>query len=336
MRDQFAIIGVADPSAAVTEAVSAQYGPLSSYSRWEDLLAHEALDAIVVCSPHATHAGVIDVALANGLHVFVEKPLCIDPADGERIAVAARAAGLVVQVGYMKRYAPAFGAFLDALPSSAEQLRAIDVLTYDPWMAREPFLPWWRIVAGNDIPSAELARFARDEAEQVGRAVGDDDPETVRAYSYTYLACLVHDVNLVHGALDRLGVAGDPEHGASWAGGDAASATLKLPNGARWQTTWLLLPGLMTFEERARFFFADAIHELTFPVPYHVDAPVEHRITTAAGGAHRQQLDHLVSDPYRDELVSFHASVTDGAECPTPPVQATRDIEVLRTLFLRS
>ena len=71
-------------------------------------------------------------------------------------------------------------------------------------------------------------RGAADEARQVEQAVGRGDPETVRAFSYTYLACLVHDVNLVHGALDALGLDAPAEAVASsaWAGGDAAAGTL--------------------------------------------------------------------------------------------------------------
>ncbi len=235
----------------------------------------------------------------------------------------------------MKRYAPAYAAFLDALPATAGALRAIDVVTYDPWMAREPFVPWGRMVSADDIPESARRDLAEQEARQVGQAVGDDAPEAVRTFAYTFLGALSHDINLIHGVLDRLGIAAEPVRSATWAGADAASATLRLPGGGQWHTTWLMLRGLEDFEERARVYFDDAIHELTFDVPYHVQKPVRHAITTGAAGGARRQVDLLVGDPYRVELERFHAAITSGAENLTPPGQSVADLRVLRDLYLR-
>lgn len=45
------------------------------YTDLAELLAHEALDALVVSSPHETHAAVLEAAAGAGLHVLCEKPL---------------------------------------------------------------------------------------------------------------------------------------------------------------------------------------------------------------------------------------------------------------------
>jgi predicted dehydrogenase len=47
------------------------------------------VDAIVVVTPIATHADVLDEALQHDVPVFVEKPLCDDPADADRLAALA-------------------------------------------------------------------------------------------------------------------------------------------------------------------------------------------------------------------------------------------------------
>jgi predicted dehydrogenase len=47
------------------------------------------LDAVVVVTPIATHADVLDEALRHDVPVFVEKPLCDDPADADRLAAVA-------------------------------------------------------------------------------------------------------------------------------------------------------------------------------------------------------------------------------------------------------
>jgi predicted dehydrogenase len=335
LADRFELVAIADVSRGVAEGLARRYGAAKAYTDWSAMLAAERLDAVVVCSPHATHAEIVLAALDRGLHVLVEKPLCIAPDDAATICDRRDDTGLVVQVGYMKRYDPAYGALLDALPTSADGLRFVDVVTYDPWMAREPFVPWGSLLRGDDVAPAIAEAGRRAEAEQVQRAVGRSDPAVVRAYSYTFLACLVHDVNLVHGALDRLGVDGavEPLAASDWAGGDAASFTARLPGGATWNCAWLLLRGLMDFRERASLYFDDAIHELEMPVPYWPDAPRVHRVTGVRDGGHAVAVEEHADDAYLAELRHFHACVTDGIACRTPPEQALRDIELLRDLY---
>lgn len=332
----FEVVAIADVSRAVAEGLAARHAPARAYTDWATMLDDESLEAVVVCSPHATHAEIVLAALDRGLHVLVEKPLCIVPEDAAAICRRRDETGLVVQVGYMKRYDAAYEALLAALPTGAGGLRLVDVVTYDPWMSREPFVPWTRMLRGDDVPTqvGEAGRVA--EAEQVQRAVGRSDPAAVRAYSYTFLACLVHDVNLVHGALDRLGVQGaiEPRAAADWADGDAASFTARLPAGALWNCTWLLLGGLMDFRERASLYFADAIHELELPVPYWPASPRIHRVTGVRDGEHAVTVEEHAGDAYLAELRHFHACVVDGIPCRTPPQQALRDIELLRDLFL--
>ena len=333
--ERFAVAGIADPSPKVAEALAARYAPARGYLDWRDLLEREELDAVAVCSPHSTHAEVVLAALDRDLHAFVEKPLCIAVEDAERIAERARAAGLVVQVGYMKRYSDAYAAFIAALPA-ADGLRLVDVVTYDPWMAREPFVPWRDMVQADDVPASARAAGAADEARQVEHAVGRGDPETVRAFSYTFLACLVHDVNLVHGALDALGLGAPAEAVASaaWAGGDAAAGTLRLPGGGVWQLSWALLRRLLHFEERVTLLFDDGVHELRFPMPYDAALPVAHRVVDTAGGGHRDRTAEHLTDSYAAELAAFHDCIRGGGQNRTPPEQSVRDLELLRDLFL--
>jgi predicted dehydrogenase len=335
LGDVFELVAIADVSRRVAEGLAERHPPARAYTDWARMLDEERLDAVVVCSPHATHAEIVLAALDRGLHVLVEKPLCIAPEDAATICRRREETGLVVQVGYMKRYDPAYEAFLDALPASAESLRMVDVVTYDPWMAREPFVPWSRMLRGDDVPAAVLAAARSAEAEQVQRAVGRSDPAAVRAFSYTFLACLVHDVNLVHGALDRLGLDGaiEPLASAGWADGEAASFTARLPGGAIWHCAWLMLRGLLDFRERACLYFADALHELEMPAPYWPAAQRVHRVTGVRDGEHAVTVEDYVGDAYAAELRHFHACVVDGIACRTPPEQALRDIVLLRDLY---
>jgi predicted dehydrogenase len=332
LADEFELVAVADVSANVAVGLGLRYSA-TPYTDWRDLLEQERLDAVLVCSPHATHAEITLAALDRGLAVFVEKPLCIDPQDADRICRRSAATGLVVQVGYMKRFAPAYEALLEGLPASTDRLRLVSVVTYDPWMAREPFVPWNQMIQSNDIPAAVRNQQRESECEQVRAAVGHGDDGTVRAYSYTFLACLIHDVNLVHGALDRLGVDAPlvPLMAADWADGHGGSLAVRLPNGALAQFAWVLLSGLTAFREQATLYFEDAVHELRFPCPYDRDAPVRYSVTAAhAGNAVRE----FKGDAFASELRHFHDCVVHRLPCRCPPEQAARDIKLLRDLFV--
>ena len=334
MRDRFALVALADPSRAVREALGARYG-IATHADWRELIDAHRLGALVVCSPHATHAEVTLAALDAGLHVLVEKPLCISVEDADAICARRDATGRVVQVGYMKRFDAGYASLLASLPDSAADLRLIDVVTYDPWMARPPFTPA-DLVAGRDVPEAVLAAGAASEREQVEAAIGRGDPAAVKAFSYTFLACLVHDVNLVHGVLEQLGVAlplraVDSGH---WADGKAANIAFRMEDGTAWQCAWLLLEGLEEFRETASFHFAGAIHRLHFSAPYLREHATVHEVVSADGGSERLTRTARIADAYRAQLEHFHACIVEGATCRTPPEQARLDLVALRDAFL--
>jgi myo-inositol 2-dehydrogenase / D-chiro-inositol 1-dehydrogenase len=72
----------------------------------EELL--EMSDAILVCSPNKTHKEIALHALAEGKHVFCEKPFSIGVADAKELRDAANAGSGVFQVGHNRRYAPVY------------------------------------------------------------------------------------------------------------------------------------------------------------------------------------------------------------------------------------
>ncbi len=78
------------------------------YKDFDDLLAKEPLDAVVIATPSKLHAPMVTQAFDKGLHVFCEKPFCLDWQDSQRLTDAARGKGLVAQVGYHYRYVGAF------------------------------------------------------------------------------------------------------------------------------------------------------------------------------------------------------------------------------------
>jgi myo-inositol 2-dehydrogenase / D-chiro-inositol 1-dehydrogenase len=102
------VAAVADvQEAAVADAVSA-----TGARGWTDgleLLSQADLDGVIVASPDPSHAALVSACLDRGLPVLCEKPLTTSVADSAALVEReSRAGRRLVQVGFMRRYDPAF------------------------------------------------------------------------------------------------------------------------------------------------------------------------------------------------------------------------------------
>jgi predicted dehydrogenase len=334
LSDRFELAALADPSATVRDAMGARYAVSRLYEDYATLLDAGSLDAVVISAPAATHAEITVAALDAGVHVFVEKPLCIMLADADRVIAARDRAQRVVQVGYMKRFDPAWERMLAELPGAADELRYIRVMCHDPeWV---PFFAEGDIVKGPDVPREVIAATKRAEAEQVEQAVGNGSPAAVFAFSDAYLGSMVHDVNVVHGLLERMGepVPGRVAGAAWWNEGRAITGSVELANGARWDSAWIQLLDIREYQEQVAFYFRDSLRQLTFPSPWLRQAPTRYERSEADGLDRTVRLFESHREAFVRELVHFHECITQGTDCRTPPEQARVDIDVLTQMFL--
>ncbi len=95
--------GVADAARRRAQELSAPH----TCSDYRDLLSLD-VDAVDICLPHDLHAEVALAAIARGKHALVEKPLATTLEDAQRMVRAARAAGVVLQVGHNERFDPQY------------------------------------------------------------------------------------------------------------------------------------------------------------------------------------------------------------------------------------
>jgi predicted dehydrogenase len=102
------LIGVADLNLARAQAVAAELQIESFYDKAESLLARSDIDAVVISSPAKSHGPTIRLAAAARKHIFCEKPLTITVEDADSALDAVSEAGVILQVGHMRRYDPAY------------------------------------------------------------------------------------------------------------------------------------------------------------------------------------------------------------------------------------
>ena len=74
---------------------------------WRAVLEHPGVDAVSITVPNAMHREVALAAIVAGRHIWVEKPVGRGVEDTAAVAEAARAAGVLTEVGFCYRFAPA-------------------------------------------------------------------------------------------------------------------------------------------------------------------------------------------------------------------------------------
>ena len=127
------LVAVADTDAARAKEIAAALG-CAHVTDYRSLL--KQVDGVCVAVPTEHHHAVVGACLEAGVHVLVEKPLSRTLEEADALLALARAKALVLQVGHLQRFNPAFRAleaqggrplFIDIERLAPFKARAIDV-----------------------------------------------------------------------------------------------------------------------------------------------------------------------------------------------------------------
>ena len=101
------LVAVCDANAYVLDVLE-KYTGLKGYSDHRQLFDEQRPDAVLIATPTRLHSEMVRSALERGMHVYCEKPFCLDPHEGLRLAQLAETRRLVNHVGYHYRFVAAF------------------------------------------------------------------------------------------------------------------------------------------------------------------------------------------------------------------------------------
>lgn len=79
-------------------------GRVQLFSDLGEALKDEAVDMVILVTPHDTHAPLAIQALKAGKHVLTEKVMCLDTAEADAIIEAARESGKMLTVFHNRRW----------------------------------------------------------------------------------------------------------------------------------------------------------------------------------------------------------------------------------------
>jgi len=104
LGDRVEIVAVCDIDEAKCKAYAAQYGVPHTYTDYNEMMANEKLDCVSVCTWNAAHKGATIAALKGGANVICEKPMAMNAAEAEEMLAAAKEAGKLLQIGFVRRF----------------------------------------------------------------------------------------------------------------------------------------------------------------------------------------------------------------------------------------
>jgi predicted dehydrogenase len=145
------------------------------------LLSDSRVGAVVIATPPPTHSEMVTLAAAAGKAILCEKPLALDIDDAERAVAAATRAGVVLQVGFHRRFDPDFmlakerigTGQLGAVYSFADSMR--DLEPPDPATIRGTAQALLHDAACHDLDAARWLIGEIDEITTFGTSLSSDE-----------------------------------------------------------------------------------------------------------------------------------------------------------------
>jgi predicted dehydrogenase len=311
------VAAIAEIRPELGQEVARRYGVPSVYTDWEEMLAEEKLDGLVVPQPFDRHGQVLPPLYGQGLPVFTEKPLAASIPVGERLLEALAAGGSWHMVGYHKRSDPATAwakTEILRLQETGElgKLRYARILMpAGDWVANG-FLD--RISSAEPMPSLE-----RDPPDP------DMEPEVFRQY-VSFVNYYIHQVNLLRHLL------GEP-YRVAYADPSGVLLAARTESGAAGVIEMSPYQTTVDWQESALVAFERGYVKLELPAPLALNRPgrVEVLYDPGSGETPRTVVPHLPwVHAMRAQAANFVGAIRGERKPPCEAAEALDDLRVAR------
>jgi len=193
LADRYEVTALCDISRPIVEKLGKAWNVADLTTDHRALVTRDDVDAVLVANPDAFHAEVALDAIAAGKHVLVEKPMCVTCREAEQIIAAQKESNLVVQVGYMRRYAPAFLEGCEVVKKMKEIkfARVRDFIGHNSLIVNRTS----RVVRDEQLPESvkKEVRFRKDAL--LDEALGEKSTPAIRQAYSLMLGLSSHDLS---------------------------------------------------------------------------------------------------------------------------------------------
>jgi scyllo-inositol 2-dehydrogenase (NAD+) len=99
-----AVVAVSDVNETAVTTLAAELGISKTYTRYQDLIADEEVEGVVIVSPTSTHQEIVQEAANHRKPIFCEKPLSISLDAARAMLGIVEQTGVFFQMGFMRRF----------------------------------------------------------------------------------------------------------------------------------------------------------------------------------------------------------------------------------------
>jgi scyllo-inositol 2-dehydrogenase (NAD+) len=165
-------VAIADAAVERARQVAAELEVESSYGSLEAMLENKKIEAVLIATPDKFHSQAIEIAARAGKDILCEKPIALNLADAHAALDAVSKAGTRLQIGFMRRYDPAYAAAMKRIEAgeigTPVIFKSIGRDKDEPPLAAYQSMLNGMVFYNNTIHDFDLARWMmRDEVTHV-------------------------------------------------------------------------------------------------------------------------------------------------------------------------
>jgi myo-inositol 2-dehydrogenase/D-chiro-inositol 1-dehydrogenase len=183
------LAAIADPRPEGRE-LAGRFGA-RSLAEPQEAIDDPEIEAVVIATPTATHAALIEAAARAGKAIFCEKPVALDVPSTERALATVRACGVPLQIGFQRRYDAGFAEARRRIAGNEiGQIHLFRAVSHDPYPPPREYIlgcggqfvdmaihdiDMARFLTGSEIESVAATGAALGQQADDFRAAGDWD-----------------------------------------------------------------------------------------------------------------------------------------------------------------
>ena len=327
LKDLFEVTALCDVSAKALAGVGGDWGIATRLTDYQALLPLDTVDAVLIANPDVYHAEITIAALRAGKHVLVEKPMCLNLAENDAIIAAAKETGKTVQVGTMRRYAPAF---IEAC-RLVREMGAIRLAKVHDLIGRNDLViePTSRVVPADDIPDAVSESMRERTAKQIRAAIGEAPAALQTAYRMM-LGLSTHDLSAMR---EMLGMPQRVLYASQRCGGRYQTAAFDYGDYICQFSTGV--DNIPRFDTYLQVYGDERVVRVDYDTPFVRNLPVTLTVTETTDGVNEQ---HTVTHPgwgdaFTEEWRAFYRSVATGETPKANPQDFRNDLVLFRDMI---
>jgi predicted dehydrogenase len=319
---QYRITALSDISGKLLEYAGYMYGVAESqrYADYLEMIEKADIDAVLVCNKD--HYTPVKAAAEAGKHIFVEKPYGFNEIEASEMTRVAADNGVVVFVGYMKRYDPGFEYALRRI-KALRDISLVRVHNFSGDFSRLNSI--YDLRRRDDVSLDILNTGKARERAAILEELGEGRENLVPAY-FNFIYGIVHNTVLLRHLF-----------GNEWKvlyanvfNGSDMSVIMEF-GGVRISLEIGFSDTMEIWDENISVYSPKCNISINFPFPYLKNAPTvvninENELETGANL--RKSVVNSYQEAYRVEWLHFYDCVINGREPLTGGADAVLDMKM--------